>query len=69
MNLLEVVDFIYVLMMWSFGYIVFVVDVYVGVIVGWECLLIKDVVFVECVLCYGFLDLFRLFVWWSYLLL
>ena len=46
-NLLEVADFTYVPMTYGFGYTAFVVDAYAGVIVGWECSLVKDTGFVE----------------------
>jgi transposase InsO family protein len=50
-DVLWVADFTYVpLVGGGFVYAAFVVDVYAGVIVGWECSLVKDVRFVESAL-------------------
>ena len=46
-NLLVVADFTYVPMICGFGYTVFVVYAYAGLIPGWECSLVKDTGFVE----------------------
>ena len=44
---LLVADFTYVRMAAGFCYTAFVIDAYAGVIIGWECSLRKDTVFVE----------------------
>jgi putative transposase len=44
---LWVADFTYVPMVVDFGYTAFVIDVFAGLIVGWECSLNKQTVFVE----------------------
>jgi transposase InsO family protein len=44
---LWVADFTYVPMISGFGYTAFVIDAFVGRIVGWECSLSKETVFVE----------------------
>jgi putative transposase len=50
-DVLWVADFTYVaLVCGRFVYTAFVVDVYAGVIVGWECALVKDIGFVESAL-------------------
>jgi transposase InsO family protein len=50
-DVLWVADFTYVpLVGGGFVYTAFVVDVYAGVIVGWECSLVKDIRFVESAL-------------------
>lgn len=50
-DVLWVADFTYVpLVGEGFVYTAFVVDVYAGVIVGWECALVKDIRFVESAL-------------------
>jgi transposase InsO family protein len=44
---LRVADFIYVPMISGFGYTAFIIDAFAGLIVGWECSLSKETVFVE----------------------
>jgi putative transposase len=47
-----VADFTYVPMVSGFGYIAFVIDAFAGRVVGWECSLSKETVFVESAILY-----------------